>query len=276
MIPALIALFWIIKAAIKNKINTGLLLICISVIAVMSIAALMGKLVFITKYSMEIYPALLFLAAYGASGINNKLLRYSLITLFCLLQIIYLITSPLSAPKIRRAQGHAIVADLINKSNLQEGDFIILEYYPQSRFEKYIDFSKYNVISIDKGNFPSYMSPQGDYAKAFKEGKELYRNEFASNSNPYLKFKIYNDVVKHLKKNQSVLVIMLNSVAFYPSNVMMTIAANDELYQKTPLLFLVFSHIKTQVFFDLSESLTRIDFKSRGDWAAIKFTKLNN
>ena len=225
---------------------------------------------------MEIYPALLFLAAYGASGINNKLLRYSLITLFCLLQIIYLITSPLSAPKIRRAQGHAIVADLINKSNLQEGDFIILEYYPQSRFEKYIDFSKYNVISIDKGNFPSYMSPQGDYAKAFKEGKELYRNEFASNSNPYLKFKIYNDVVKHLKKNQSVLVIMLNSVAFYPSNVMMTIAANDELYQKTPLLFLVFSHIKTQVFFDLSESLTRIDFKSRGDWAAIKFTKLNN
>lgn len=69
---------------------------------------------------------------------------------------------------------------------------------------------------------------------------------------------------------------MLNSVAFYPSNVMMTIAANDELYQKTPLLFLVFSHIKTQVFFDLSESLTRIDFKSRGDWAAIKFTKLNN
>lgn len=276
LIPALIALFWIIKAAIKNKINTGLLLICISVIAVMSIAALMGKLVFITKYSMEIYPALLFLAAYGASGINNKLLRYSLITLFCLLQIIYLITSPLSAPKIRRAQGHAIVADLINKSNLQEGDFIILEYYPQSRFEKYIDFSKYNVISIDKGNFPSYMSPQGDYAKAFKEGKELYRNEFASNSNPYLKFKIYNDVVKHLKKNQSVLVIMLNSVAFYPSNVMMTIAANDELYQKTPLLFLVFSHIKTQVFFDLSESLTRIDFKSRGDWAAIKFTKLNN
>ena len=69
---------------------------------------------------------------------------------------------------------------------------------------------------------------------------------------------------------------MLNSVAFYPSNVMMAISADDTLYEKTPLLFLVFSHIKTQVFYDLSETLTRIDFKSKGDWAAIKFTKLNN
>ena len=69
---------------------------------------------------------------------------------------------------------------------------------------------------------------------------------------------------------------MLNSVAFYPSNVMMAITADDELYNQTPLLFLVFSHIKTQIFYDLSESLTRIDFRSKGEWAAIKFTKLNN
>ena len=56
----------------------------------------------------------------------------------------------------------------------------------------------------------------------------------------------------------------------------MTIAADDKLYNKTPLLFLVFSHIKTQIFYDLSESLTQINFRSKGEWAAIKFTKLNN
>ena len=276
LIPALIALFWIIKSLLKDKVNSGLLIISVCVVLVMTAAALLGKLVFITKYSIEIYPALILLAACGAAGINNKITRYSLITVFCLLQIVYLAVSPVSAPKIKRAQGHAIVADLIEKSNLKKGDFIILEYYPQARFEKYIDFSDYSVLSIDKGNFPLFMSPDADYATASKNGKTIYRDLFASNTNPYLKFRLYNDVVNKMKKNQSVLVIMLNSVAFYPSNVMMTISSNDALYEKTPLLFLVFSHIKTQVFFDLSESLTRIDFKSRGDWAAIKFTKLNN
>lgn len=274
--PALIATFWIIKAILKNKTNAFLFLCTIGVIIVMSFAAILGKLVFITKYSIEIYPTLILLAAFGAISFNNKGLRYGVISIFCILQIIYLLYSPIAAPKIKRAQGHAIVADLIYKSNLKEGDYIILEYYPATRFEKYIDFSKYNIISIDKGNFNQYMSPDTDYIKAYKEGKEIYRELFKSNSNPYLKFRIYNDIVNKMQPDQSVLVVMLNSVAFYPSNVMMGMSGDDTLYEKVPLLFLVFSHIKSQIFFDLSETLTRIDFRSRGDWAAIKFTKLNN
>ena len=120
------------------------------------------------------------------------------------------------------------------------------------------------------------MTPDTNYRKAYKDGKEIYRDLFKSNSNPYLKFRIYNDIVNQMQPNQSVLVVMLNSVAFYPSNVMMGMSGDDTLYEKVPLLFLVFSHIKSQIFFDLSETLTRIDFRSRGDWAAIKFTKLNN
>lgn len=276
LLPALIAICWIIKALFKNKVNIFLFLSAAGVLIVMSIAALMGKLVFITKYSIEIYPILIFLAASGALSFNNKILRYVLISIFCILHISYLIYSPVAAPKIKRAQGHAIVADLINKSNLKDGDIIILEYYPPERFKKYIDFSKYKIISIDKGNFYYYMSPDADYAKAYKDGKNIYRDLFISNTNPYLKFRIYNDVVKDMKPNQRVLVVMLNSVAFYPSNVMIGMASDDALYEKVPLLFLVFSHIKSQIFFDLSETLTRIDFRSRGDWAVIKFTKLNN
>lgn len=274
--PALIATLWIIKAILKDKVNTFLFLCTVGVVIVMSFAAILGKLVFITKYSIEIYPTLILLAAFGAISINKKWLRYGIISIFCLLQIIYLLYSPISAPKIKRAQGHAIVADLINKANLKEGDYIILEYYPAERFEKYIDFAKYKVISIDKGNFHLYMTPDTTYRKAYKDGKEIYRDLFKSNSNPYLKFRIYNDIVNQMQPNQSVLVVMLNSVAFYPSNVMMGMSGDDTLYEKVPLLFLVFSHIKSQIFFDLSETLTRIDFRSRGDWAAIKFTKLNN
>ena len=276
LIPTLIAAFWIIKSLVKDKLNIGLFLSSLLTIAVLCIAALSGKLVFITKYSIEIYPILLFLAACGAMSINNKIVRYIIISTFCLLQISYLAASPISAPKIKRSQGHAIVADLINQENLKKGDYIILEYYPQYRFEKYFNFSDYNVISIDKGNFPQYMSPEGDYAKAYKDGKELYKESFGSNSNPWLKYKIYTEVINKIKPGQSVVVVMLNSVAFYPSNVMMAIASDEALYKRIPLLFLVFSHIKTQVFNDLSENLDRIDFKSKGDWAVVKFTKLNN
>lgn len=275
LIPTLIAGGWIAKSLYKNKTNTGLFLIALFTVLILAAAAVTGKLVFITKYSIEIYPILIFLAAYGACSVNKKVIRYGLISLFCLLQIIFLIISPVSAPKIKRGQGHAIVAELIEKSSLKKGDIILLEYYPQSRFEKYIDFSDYKVFSIDKGNFAEYMSPDGNYQKAYTEGKELYKESFGSNSNLYLKYRLRNDIVNNLKENQSVLVIMLNSVAFYPSNVIMSIVSDETLYSKTPLLFLVFSHIKTQVFNDLSENLTRIEFRSRGDWSAVKFTKLN-
>lgn len=276
LLPALIALFWIIKSFIKSKENIGLFVTAFFTILILCAAALMGKLVFITKYSIEIYPILLYLAAFGAMSINNKTVRYIIISVFCFIQIIYLTISPFSAPKIRRPQGHAIVAELINKSNLNKGDIILLEYYPKERFEKYINFTNFKVVSINKGNFAEYLSPNTDYATAYKDGKTIYKDIFSSNENPYLKYKLYKEVIKDMKPNQSVAVVMLNSVAFYPSNVMMTITSDDDLYKKTPLLFLVFSHIKTQVFDDLSESLVRIDFKSKGEWAVIKFTKLNN
>lgn len=276
LLPALIALFWIIKSLVKSKENIGLFVSAFFTILILCAAALMGKLVFITKYSIEIYPILLYLAAFGAMSINNKTVRYIIISVFCFIQVFYLAISPISAPKIRRPQGHAIVAELINKSNLNKGDIILLEYYPKERFEKYINFTNFKVVSINKGNFAEYLSPNTDYATAYKDGKTIYKDIFSSNENPYLKYKLYKEVIKDMKPNQSVAVVMLNSVAFYPSNVMMTITSDDDLYKKTPLLFLVFSHIKTQVFDDLSESLVRIDFKSKGEWAVIKFTKLNN
>ena len=46
------------------------------------------------------------------------------------------------------------------------------------------------------------------------------------------------------------------------------------MYNKTPLLFLVFSHIKEQVARDFYETLAVVRYESKGDWSAVKFTKL--
>ena len=76
LIPAIIALIWLVKSMIDEIQNRYLFGICICVILTLTIAALCGKLVFITKYSMEIYPILIFMIAYGAGSFNNKILKY--------------------------------------------------------------------------------------------------------------------------------------------------------------------------------------------------------
>lgn len=274
LLPALIAIFWIAYAVKKDKDNAMLLCAAAGVIIVMTIASLAGKLVFITKYSIEIYPVLLLLAAYGAASVSNKVLRNTLIILYCLIHVIYLTLSPVSAPKIRRAQGHKIAADLIKRAEPKEGDIVLIEYYQKDRFEKYIDFTGLNVITIDKGNFPEYLSQNMTYEKAVNEGKEVYRPTFQASVNGYLKEKINREIISKLKQGQSVILITLNSVAFYSPEQVSKIASDDSMYNKTPLLFLVFSHIKEQVARDFYETLAVVRYESKGDWSAVKFTKL--
>lgn len=275
LIPSLIAIFWISASVKKDNDNLMLLLTSLGVIAVLSITALTGKLVFITKYSIEIYPVLLLMAAIGSQKLENKVLRNSLIILYCLVHMVYLVLSPVSAPKIRRAQGHKIAADLIKQAEPQKGDIILIQYYPKDRFEKYINFDNFKVISIDKGNFSEYMSQNMDYDKAFKNGKEVYRPTFKASVNGYLREKLNNEIISQLKPNQSVILVSLNSVAFYSPEQAAQIASDDVMYKKTPLLFLVFSHLKEQTAKDFYETLAVVRFESKGDWSAIKFTKLN-
>lgn len=275
LIPAIIALIWLVKSMINEIQNRYLFGICICVILTLTIAALCGKLVFITKYSMEIYPILIFMIASGAGSFNNKILKYSLIIIYSILMVGYNFISPVAAPRIKRAQGHKIVADLIEHAKLNKGDYIILQYYPKSRFEKYVNFSDYNVISIDKGNFPEYLSANIDYKKVLNNGKEIYKETFKADSNYYFTEKLIDEVISKIKPGQNVLVIMMNGAAFYSPSNMAQIVNNPALYEKTPLLFLVFSYVKTQTFIVLSKTLAVRRFESRGDWSAIMFTKLN-
>lgn len=275
IVPTIIAVVWLARALANSKQNQKLFGICLGVVFVLTLAAMFGKLVFTTKYSIEIYPMLLYLIAVGALKIDKKLLKISLISVYCILMLGYNFVSSTAAPRARRAQGNKIPAEFIEHAQLKSGDFIILEYYPQDRFEKYIDFSKYNVISINKGNFPEYLSMNMDYQKAYKNGKRDYKQTFMADKNTYFAEKLNKEIISKMKPNQNVLVIMLNGVSQYPPESIKTITSDDILYEKTPLLYLVFSHIKAQVFNTMSENLTLTRGESKGDWSALTFTKLN-
>ena len=68
---------------------------------------------------------------------------------------------------------------------------------------------------------------------------------------------------------------MADSVAFYSPEDMKYITGDAYIYEKTPLMYLIFSYIKNRVILDLSGSLAVTRFEQRGDWSLIRFTKLN-
>lgn len=277
IIPAIIAICCIIKSLYKNKINIHLFLLFISTITILIIASLTGKLVFITKYSIEIYPILIYLASFGINSINNRLIKNILIITYCLISIGYIIFHPYSAPKIRRAEGHKIMTDMLSRMELKKDDMILLEYYPKNRFEKYFDFSDYRVIEIHKGNFPMFLSNQAKtYEYAYRNGKSIYKNILSSNDNYYFESMLEKEIFSKLKPNQSIAMVVLDSVAFYSPDNLKTITNNEKIYDNEPLLFLIFSYIKNQTFYEIMKNLTITKLERKGNWTVIKFTKLNN
>lgn len=276
IVPAIICIYFIGKSVIKNKFNIGLLGICIGTLFILILASISGKLVFITKYSIEIYPILIYLVCFGADAIEKNKLKYTLIIIYSLISMGYIFFAPYSAPKMHRAEGHKIPADILAQFNLKKDDIILLEYYPESRFYKYIDFSNYRVTAIHKGNFNQYLTDNTDYTKAYSSGKKIYKNIFKTDSNNYFDTILKKDIINGLQPGQSVALIILNSVAFHSPEEIKQIAENENLYNKEPLLFMVFSYIKYKTFTELMKTLAITSIAKKGNWTLVKFTKLNN
>ena len=274
-VPAIIAILCIIRSIIKDKFNLQLFSLALATTLVLTAASISGKLVFITKYSIEIYPILIYLACTGMSSINKKWLKNSLIIIYCVISLWYIIKSPYSAPKMRRPEGHKCVADLLNNAELNNGDIILLQYYAQNRFTKYFNFSNYQVMSINKGNFQNYLSEGQTYKDIFKNGKNIYKPVFSKPDNPYFENILKQEIFDKLQPGQSVAIIVLNSVAFMNPNNMLKIVENEASYRKQPLLFLVFSYTKNKTLYEMLKNLTLTRIENKGSWTLIKFTKLN-
>ena len=273
-VPTIIALFFIVKSCINNKENTTLLCLSLLVILTLACAAIAGKIVFITKYSIEIYPILILLLAHGFSLINNRIFKIIIISIFSITNLFYLLLSPNSAPRIPRDQGHKIVAQLLENANAKEGDTILFEYYPSDRFSKYINLAQYNVQSIHKGNFYRYLAKNTKYSDIYNNGKAIYKPIFSREKNPRLDY-FLKQITNKIEQNQNLFLIINNGVAIYPYETIQEIAANEKLYEDVPLLYLVFSYINNYTinYFSTRLKVTRVE--RIGDWTIIRLTKIN-
>lgn len=273
VLPSLLAVYGIYRALRTGKTEVlGLFLVVSGVLSILCIAAATGKIVFITKYSIEIYPILITIFCFGIAEINNRKWKYTLALSFCFIQLFYLVTMPDSAIKRIRTEGHNLVADLLKNARLKEGDFVLLEYYPQEHFERYFNFNGLNVVSINKGNFLQYLS-DNQITKAKPEIKNLMRNAFLANDNSYLDKKLEKEIFQNMKKGQKVTLILLNSVSMVPPNYLKQIVENDKTYKKTPFLFLVFSHLKNETIKSMIKRFSVITSEIKGDWLCLTFKR---
>lgn len=260
LIPSIIAIVGIIKALQnKNSVPRFLFPVALLYLLVLIVFSISGKLVFMTKYSIEIYPILILLACTGLLEFK-KAIRYILIFVFCFLNLFYIISNPNSAPKLHRSEGHKIVANLLKNAQLQKGDYILINYYPKDRFEKYFDFSKYNLISINKGNFTEYLG-----AKT--------KDDFLTTDANYASKKIKKEVLSKLKTNQKFSMVILKDVSIYSPIKLQMIIENKKQYKKTPFLFLAFSHVSNQIFQACLEELQILRIEDKGSWTLVVFQK---
>ena len=161
---------------------------------------------------------------------------------------------------------------------MKENDFIVLTYYPKYRFEKYQDFSKFNVLEIHKGNFNEFYLPELTYKQAVIEGKDKYRSTFANSVLPQNKFigsklifEINNQVYFKMKKGQKVSFVFLDSVSFLDENTITNIIYNEQLYKKVPLLYLVFSDIRNEIIKTIPINAKNIRYEALGNWTIVTF-----
>ena len=272
-ILSLIIGFYAIYNAIKEKnpVLNYILLSSLAFFTVLILISLTGKMVFITKYSCEIYPSIILALAFGFSILDKKRI---LTVIFIVLNLFYLITSNDSAPKRGREEGNFAAVSLLKYSSLKSTDTVILTYYDLDKFERYLNSKNdYNFSSINKFNFNNFMFDNPDYFQTIKLGKSIYRDYFRNFPNNSLLDKIWDTYLRKMKKGDKIGFVFLDNVSFLSNNYIQDIVDDDIEYKKTPFIFLVFSTLRNNLLYSMKDHFKMVSITQAGKWTLFVFEK---
>lgn len=175
LIPAIVALFLIIKSQIESKrINKYLLAVFLATFLTVLIASIAGKIVFLTKYLTELYPILILFAAIGWAQLNHQSHKIILATIYIFMSLFFIVVSHTSAIRLVRNEGQNLPIVALHNLDIKKQDRIIFMYYPKTHFTRYYNDSDYVAYSIDKYNFSNVLDNGTPY-EAFLDGYNKYR-----------------------------------------------------------------------------------------------------
>ena len=273
LIPTTIAIISITKAIMqKNKELNALALNTLLYFIVLIIAAIMGKLILSTKYSIEIFPSLILLFCSGISSFSPKLNKI-LISIYFLISSFFVFTNP-EAPQLKnRQEGHKTPVILLNNANFKEEDYIISLYHQMFRYEKYLKFKPKNVINIDKNNIGTYIVEKNyNSSNLAKEGKIRLHNNFQFINDNDID-KNFDLIFEKIPKNKTIHLIIPAQVAFFSSNDLIRIANDKKEYERTQIIFLAFSYAKIKLINSASKYCNYIKMSVHEPWYVLTFKK---
>ncbi len=278
LVPSFICLGLAIKAFQNGRrVNFYLLTVFCTTFLTVVIAALFGKLIFLTKYLIELYPILILLVAVGWSTMQLKPLKICLATIFAVITLFYIVVSYTSPVRLVREEGQRLPIKVLADLGVKKNDRVLYLYYPPSRFEKYVkeDNLFFYANSIDKYNFPYIVYPlRSDTYEAFKDGKRLYRDVFLLKYNKKLSDFLYDNYYSKMKKGDKMYIVELKTVSFFNDERLENIVLDAKTYKRIPFLYLVTSYAKN---YSIRISTKELDYKGHydsGSWRVHLFEKV--
>ncbi len=280
VIPASIGILCFIKGVLNpKKVQGYLLCVLICTILTVLIAAMAGKIVFVTKYLIEIVPIFILLAADGFNLFESKAFKITIATIFIVLNLFYIVVSNTSAVNMVRKEGQRLPVIALDEMGLKKNDKIIFLYYSKEWFYKYIDLKSpeakpyINSVCITKHNFEYFLRFDMHPGESFKKGRKMLRETLTKKENDSLDFRLNNEIFKKIKKGDRLFIVDLTSVSFFPMNIVQNIASDDKLYNNTPLLYLAMSYIKDYVLIMAGQEMIFDGYKDTGAWKIYVFKK---
>lgn len=276
VIPLFIAILGVISAFLKKNEKVNLLaIIGISTLFVMITASSVGKIVLITKYTMEFYPIFIAITAFGLYSIKPEFIRKVLIFSLFAITLTYLFISEYAPQKIKRTEGHKLVANLVTEAKLNPNDRILLLYYDSDRFGKYMSTDEYIIESITKYNFQYRLIFNPPlHTEVVKNGKKIFLSSFQNASNDYFNQYLQDRFFSNMKKGDRFALISLNSVAFIDKERMETVISDEKFYERMPFLFLIFSHISNMTQTQADLYLKPVYHQIEGKWEIFVWEKI--
>ncbi len=138
VIPALIGLYGLLRTIFQKQIlQILLLLICLGFMSVFALSAMKGKVVYLSRYIIEVTPIFILVFTYGIVNKPVKVLSKTLLAVFLIINLFFLVFTPLSTSKASRQNGFKPGADILKKYKLSDNDYYILEGSKKNLFHKY-------------------------------------------------------------------------------------------------------------------------------------------
>ena len=268
IIPMIIAFSAILRTLYKPNKNIKILsFIALGSLIVMIIASVLGKMVLITKYTTEIYPIFIAFVSVGLCSIKPQFLQKTLSVLLLAPIVFYVVFSDYAPQKLDRPEGHKAVAKLIQDAGLKKDDGILLLYYEDYRFEKYVKMENFFVESMTKYNFQYRLLQEPPlHSTIMADGKNMFKESFSSGECEFFDRYLHNFFFNRMKKGDKFALISLKSVAFVDEARMAEIFKNNEKYDRLPFLFLIFSHVDNMTHRYANAELKQIFEEDAGKW----------